>query len=106
MVWAPAVTGETPPPPGATSAVPEMPSRAPTAGVIVPIDINTATAEELETLPGIGPELAGRIVVYRNTYGPFAKVEDIVSVSGIGPKILENIKELITVTTPSGSELP
>jgi competence protein ComEA len=106
MVWVPSVTGETPPPPGATSAVPEMPSRAPTAGINVPLNINTATAEELETLPGIGPELAGRIVVYRNTYGPFAKVGAIVSVSGIGPKILENIKELITVTAPSGNELP
>jgi competence protein ComEA len=106
MVWVPSLSGETPPPPGVTSAAPEMPSGAPTTSINFPININTASIEELEALPGIGPELASRIVTYRNTYGPFAKIEVILAVSGIGPKTLEKIKDLITVTTPGGSEPP
>lgn len=61
------------------------------------ININTATAAELETLPGIGPVLAQRIVDYRKANGPFAAIEDIKNVSGIGEGIFEEIKELIFV---------
>jgi len=61
------------------------------------VNINTATAAELETLPGIGPALAQRIVDYRTANGPFARVEDIKKVSGIGDKMFERIKDLITV---------
>jgi len=61
------------------------------------ININTATAAELETLPGIGPVLAQRIVDYRKANGPFATIEDIKNVSGIGEGIFEEIKELIFV---------
>jgi competence protein ComEA len=59
------------------------------------IDINTADAETLATLPGIGPTLAQRIIEYRETYGDFYYIEDIMSVSGIGPDTFENIKDLI-----------
>ncbi len=61
------------------------------------VNINTATAEELDArLPGIGPVLARRIVEYREKHGPFKSPEDLQNVSGIGPKRFEQLKELIT----------
>ena len=62
-----------------------------------PVDINTATQEMLESLPGIGPTLAQRIIDYRQSNGPFASIEAIQDVSGIGPGIFEKIKDLIRV---------
>lgn len=64
-----------------------------------PLDINRATAAELELLPGIGPALAERIVEYREAYGPFASPDQIQNVSGIGPAKYEAMKDLI-VTGP------
>jgi competence protein ComEA len=61
------------------------------------IDINTASLDELNTLPGIGPTLAQNIIDYRDTYGPFAFIEDIMNVDGIGTSAFEEIKDLITV---------
>ena len=61
------------------------------------ININSATATELETLPRIGPVVAQRIVDYRTKNGNFKKVEEIMKVQGIGEKIYEQIKDLITV---------
>lgn len=61
------------------------------------ININTATQSELESLPGIGPTLAQRIIEYRENNGYFQKIEDIKKVSGIGDKKFEAIKDLITV---------
>ncbi len=61
------------------------------------VNINTAAQEELEGLPGIGPTLAQRIIDYRQANGPFASIEAIQDVEGIGPGIFEEIKELITV---------
>lgn len=61
------------------------------------ININTASAEELDSLPGIGPTIAQRIVDYRDENGPFQTIEDIMNVSGIGPSTFDNIKDLITV---------
>lgn len=57
-----------------------------------PIDINSATADELDVLPGIGPALAQRIVTYRERYGAFADVESLVMVPGIGPRTLDRMR--------------
>jgi competence protein ComEA len=61
------------------------------------ININTASQFELETLPGIGPTTAEKIIEYREENGPFSTIEDIMDVSGIGPGTFERIKDLITV---------
>ncbi|NWG34056.1 MAG: helix-hairpin-helix domain-containing protein [Chloroflexi bacterium] len=61
------------------------------------VNINTAAAFELETLPGVGPTLAQKIVEYRDQNGPFLSTEDIINVSGVGPGTYERIKDLITV---------
>ena len=60
------------------------------------ININSANAEELATLPGIGPSLAERIIAYRGEF-PFEASEDIMNVSGIGEATFNNIKDLIAV---------
>lgn len=60
------------------------------------VNINTASQEELESLPGIGPALATQIIAYRDANGPFKKIEDLVDVPGIGPKTYEKVKDLIT----------
>lgn len=56
------------------------------------IDINTANEEDLKKLPRIGPAMAKRIVEYRDTHGPFRKVNDLTKVKGIGNKTLEKLK--------------
>lgn len=61
------------------------------------INLNTATADELTALDGIGPALAQRIVEYRTAYGPFRRVEDVTNVRGIGPAKLEAIARQATV---------
>lgn len=60
------------------------------------INVNRASATELDALPGIGPTLAGRIVDYRSANGPFVSVNDLGKVSGIGPRLLANISSLVT----------
>ena len=64
---------------------------------VSPLDLNTATEEELTTLPGIGEELARRIVEYRETSGPFESVEEIMEVSGIGEGKFADLEGRITV---------
>ena len=90
LVERPAV-GEAPP----TRA--ETPSQTPAPTVTRLININTATAAELELLPGIGPALAGRIIDYRTKHGPFKAVEELDHVSGIGPRTLAKIRPVATV---------
>ena len=61
------------------------------------ININTATSQELQTLRGIGPAMAQRIIEYRQTSGRFSTVDDLTNVKGIGEKTLEKIRDNITV---------
>ena len=60
------------------------------------IDINTADAYDLQRLPGIGEKRAGDIVAYREEHGPFSSVDGLTEVSGIGPGILEGLREYVT----------
>lgn len=64
---------------------------------VSPLDLNTATAEELTALPGIGEALAARIVAYREANGPFETVEEILEVSGIGEAKFADLEGRITV---------
>jgi len=61
------------------------------------VNINTATAEELVSLPGIGATTAQNIIEYRTEHGPFVHIEDLMNVAGIGPATFDNIRDLITV---------
>jgi competence protein ComEA len=86
----------------------DLPINAPSGGLISgsalvksgstgKVNINSATAQELDGLPGIGPTLAQRIIEYRTSHGVFERIEDINEVSGIGDKKFADIKDLITV---------
>jgi competence protein ComEA len=83
---------------------PTLPAPAPTPAPAVAsaggspgkVNINTASAAELDTLPGIGPGYAERIIAYREANGPFQHIEDIQNVPGIGPATFARIKGLIT----------
>ena len=61
------------------------------------ININTATLEQLQLLPGIGESLAQRIINYRNQHGSFSATKDLMKVSGIGEKKFDGIKDYITI---------
>jgi competence protein ComEA len=90
--------GEAPTPAPLSQAAPADSTASSQARTISgPININTASPEELDLLPGIGPAIAQRIVEYRTTNGPFRSIEEIKQVSGIGDKLFEKIRDLITV---------
>ena len=61
------------------------------------VNINTADAAALETLPGIGPALAGRIIAWRDANGGFRAVDELLAVSGIGQKTLDGFRDQVTV---------
>lgn len=62
-----------------------------------PVSLNHAPGSSLEELPGVGPVLAGRIVAWRETNGPFTAVDDLEQVSGIGPTVMEQVRPLVTL---------
>jgi competence protein ComEA len=80
---------------GPAATAPAATGSDPSGGSLV--NINTASATELEALSGIGEVLAAAIVDYRTDNGPFASVDDLESVSGIGPATLEEIRDQVTV---------
>ena len=85
----------------ADSALFESPIPAPAShlpdSARVALDLNRATAAALDALPGIGPVLAGRIVAQRARAGAYRRVEDLLLVPGIGPRLLERLRPLVTV---------
>jgi competence protein ComEA len=87
-VYVPRV-GESPPPGVEPSPVPST--------VALPIDVNTATADQLDQLPGVGPATAAAIVAYRQLHGPFGAVDDLADVRGIGSAKLEALRGLVRV---------
>jgi competence protein ComEA len=85
------------PPPGQAAVGGAGPGGAGLDGEAPPIDLNTADAAQLETLPRIGPALAERIIAWRDDNGGFTSVEDLLAVPGIGDKMLESLRDLVTV---------
>lgn len=83
----------------AFAAVRRAPARAasPADAKSAPVDINTATMSDLESVPGIGRALAQRIVTFREKNGSFARVDDLLKVRGIGEKSLEKLRPYVTV---------
>src|SRR5699024_5678130 len=68
-----------------------------TPGATATLDLNVASASELEALPGVGPVLAQRIVEHREAFGPFASVDGLLEVSGVGPAVLEKLRSGVRV---------
>ena len=77
------------------------PAKATPAAVV---NINTATADQLDALPGIGAKMAARIVDYRQKNGGFKKLEDLMNVQGIGEKNFLKLKPLITLGQPKAEK--
>jgi competence protein ComEA len=67
------------------------------AGAAAKVNLNTATAADLDTLPRIGPAMAQRILDYRTAEGRFSSIDDLRSVTGIGEKTFAALKDLITI---------
>jgi competence ComEA-like helix-hairpin-helix protein len=67
------------------------------AGPDMRLDLNRASAAELELLPGVGPSLAERIVAYRTEHGPFDSVEAVDAVRGVGPRIVDSMRPFVVV---------
>lgn len=80
------------------AAAPAKPAAAKTTPA-APVNLNTATQAQLETLPGIGAKAAQRILEYRQKNGNFKKVEDLMNVKGIGEKAFLKLKPLLIVST-------
>nr|WP_246256797.1 helix-hairpin-helix domain-containing protein [Isoptericola halotolerans] len=93
QVYVPA-PGEEPPVPPSASSASSAPSGEVGHGGLVPL--NTAGTEELMSLPGVGPVTAERIVAWREENGPFTAVEELTEISGVGPALLADVRDLVT----------
>ena len=78
------------------------PSLSPAASAPARIDINTASAEVLMALPGVGPAIAQRIIEYREKNGPFERPVELMNVKGIGEKTFDRLKDRIVVSSDTG----
>jgi competence protein ComEA len=92
-----------------TATTPVLASQGPAstdtkAAVVQPVNLNTATAAQLEKLPGIGPKMAARIVEFRQKNGPFKKTEELMNVKGLGEKLFLRLKPNLTVTAPKAEQ--
>jgi competence protein ComEA len=96
FISAPALAASQEQAPAAASAAPARPA----------INLNTATLEQLETLPGIGRKTAERILEYRTKSGPFKRIEELMNVKGIGEKSFLKLKPLIVATPPKTDKAP
>ena len=84
------------------ASVPAVPGAVPIIGAPITtlsplINLNSATSDQLDTLPGVGPSTAKAIISYRTRKGPFGKVEDLLNVPGIGPAKVGAIRDQVTV---------
>jgi competence ComEA-like helix-hairpin-helix protein len=71
-----------------------------------PVNLNTATSEELQLVPGIGPVTAEKILQMRKSYGAFKSVDDLSAIRGIGPKRLEKMRKYLTVAKATSQGKP
>ncbi len=74
------------------------------AAAATPLNLNAATAADLEKLPGVGPALASRIIDYRQKNGGFKKIEELMNVQGIGEQSFLKLKALLTIAPPKTAE--
>ncbi len=81
----------------ATSLPVSAVTKAPAATAVQIVNLNAASATELQALPGIGQVTADRIVAYRTEHGAFARVEDLIQVKGVGDKTLEKIRSQLVL---------
>jgi len=92
-------TSATAPDTGATAQENPAPTRSDSKKLKAPsdgtVDVNTASADELERLPGVGPKMAERIIAYRTQAGPFHMAEDLMNVGGIGDKKLDKMRPFL-----------
>ena len=72
-------------------------STANSEGINFPLDLNQASQDELESLPGIGPTKAADIVAYRDQFGPFFSIDQLVEVPGIGEAIIDGLREYLVI---------
>lgn len=89
--------------PFAQQAEPSAKAEARSAKAALVVNVNTASATELEQVPGIGPKVAARIVDYRTKKGPFRKLEELMNVQGIGEKSFLKLRTQLTIAGAAAS---
>ena len=99
QVYVPRVGEPMPPPPAGTAPAPGAGGGAgsPSGTPAAPVNLNTASADELDTLPGVGPATSEAIIAHRQEQGPFTSVDQLLDVRGIGDAKLAELRDLVTV---------